>query len=385
MIEQQAINTIGGIPKSIDEQEFLRLTAQVAANAEVNLEFELRSERIKPFRVDITKPAPTVSPLLSIDGEPVFTRGNISAIVGESKSKKTFLTTALIASAMAYPCRDSEAFSNVTKDPSLTTLWIDTEQGEMHVRKVIDRINHITAAIRISGDEEDCRLNVFALREQDPRQRRETLRDAIYTYTPDLVVIDGIADLQYNTNDLEESDGLVGELMALSTRFNCHIVNVLHTNPGSDKARGHLGSALQRKCETVIYVHKDGETSIVEPQFCRNAPFNRFAFTITTTGIPMLCALPQQTSDKDDQVVKILNDHFGGSCERKVLSHKLEQALGLSRNNASMRIKRAIDRGSLSIKGDIVSLPVAQPVVAVNTTVQPAVVQLPIDYDECPF
>ena len=68
-----------------------------------------------------------------------------------------------------------------------------------------------------------------------------------------------------------------------------------------------------------------------------------------------------------------------------MLSHKLEQTLGLSRANASMRIKRAIDRGALSIKGDIVSLPVAQPVVAVNTTVQPAVVQLPIDYDECPF
>ena len=381
MVEQQTINTIGGIPKSIDEQEFLRLTAQVAANAEVNLEFELRSERIKPFRVDITKPAPTVSPLLSIDGEPVFTRGNISAIVGESKSKKTFLTTALIASAMAYPCRDSEAFSNVTKDPSLTTLWIDTEQGEMHVRKVIDRINHITAAIRISGDEEDCRLNVFALREQDPRQRRETLRDAIYTYTPDLVVIDGIADLQYNTNDLEESDGLVGELMALSTRFNCHIANVLHTNPGSDKARGHLGSALQRKCETVIYVHKDGETSIVEPQFCRNAPFNRFAFTITTTGIPMLCSLPQQTSDKDEEVVKILNDHFGGSCERKVLSHKLEQAYSLAPSTASMRINRAIKNGAVVCRDKIICLPTPEITYTYTNAVQSSI---PI-YEEPPF
>ena len=357
------------------------MTAQVAANAEVNLEFELRSERIKPFRVDITKPAPTVSPLLSIDGEPVFTRGNISAIVGESKSKKTFLTTALIASAMAYPCRDSEAFSNVTKDPSLTTLWIDTEQGEMHVRKVIDRINHITAAIRISGDEEDCRLNVFALREQDPRQRRETLRDAIYTYTPDLVVIDGIADLQYNTNDLEESDGLVGELMALSTRFNCHIVNVLHTNPGSDKARGHLGSALQRKCETVIYVHKDGETSIVEPQFCRNAPFNRFAFTITTTGIPMLCSLPQQTSDKDEEVVKVLNDHFGGSCERKVLSHKLEQAYSLAPSTASMRINRAIKNGAVVCRDKIICLPTPEITYTYTNAVQSSI---PI-YEEPPF
>ena len=37
--------------------------------------------------------------------------------------------------------------------------------------------------------------------------------------------------------------------MSLSTKTNTHILCVLHTNPGSDKARGHLGSSLQRKAK----------------------------------------------------------------------------------------------------------------------------------------
>ncbi|MBR4029001.1 MAG: hypothetical protein IKJ08_05405, partial [Alistipes sp.] len=61
-----------------------------------------------------------------------------------------------------------------------------------------------------------------------------------------------------------ESDALVCALMSLSTKTNTHILCVLHTNPGSDKARGHLGSSLQRKAETVIYVHRNGECSVVE-------------------------------------------------------------------------------------------------------------------------
>ena len=51
--------------------------------------------------------------------------------------------------------------------------------------------------------------------------------DAMMLMHYDLVVIDGIADLQRNTNDLEESDALVTELMALSTIAQTHILCVL--------------------------------------------------------------------------------------------------------------------------------------------------------------
>jgi RecA-family ATPase len=122
-------------------------------------------------------------------------------------------------------------------------LWVDTEQAPSHVQRVIRRIHRMAS---IAEDVPYDMLKVLTLREIEPNQRFDILRDAIAYYRPKLVVVDGISDLMYNSNCIEESDAVVGELMALSTEYNCHIMNVLHTNPNSDKARGHIGSTLQR-------------------------------------------------------------------------------------------------------------------------------------------
>ena len=95
----------------------------------------------------------------------------------------------------------------------------------------------------------------------------------------------------------------------------------------------------------------------------------------------MLCSLPQQTSDKDEEVVKILNDHFGGSCERKVLSHKLEQAYSLAPSTASMRINRAIKNGAVVCRDKIISLPTPEITYTYTNAVQSSI---PI-YEEPPF
>ena len=179
--------------------------------------------------------------------------------------------------------------------------------------------------------------------------------ETLYHYPYDLVVIDGIADLQRNTNDLEESDALVGALMALSTKTNTHILCVLHTNPGSDKARGHLGSALQRKAESVLYVHRNGGCSVVEPQFCRNEPLERFAFAVNDEGIPEICDIPQSESfSLNDRIVEILNTEYGGVVERMTLRNKIVEVLGLNADVARMRIKRLVDKGALEFDDNFV-------------------------------
>ena len=355
-----------------------REVAALVAQGTKDLEFELRKERIDPYRIDITKPYIEAEPMIAIDGSCLCSAGNISAIVGEAKSKKTFLTTALVASAIAYRFKNSQAFKNISNNVTLNVLWLDTEQSEGHVRKVIDRINTITGVKRTNI--EDSRLNVYALRELDPLQRREVLYDALYTLRPNLVVIDGIADLQRDTNDLRESEALVGELMALSTQYNCHIICILHTNPGTDKARGHVGSALQRKAESVIYVHKVEDISVVEPQFCRNEPFERFAFRVNDEGIPYLTDLPLQSGDANSMVVEILSTYFGGNVDRKVLTNKIIELQGVSADTARMRIARAIKSGTVIQEGNIVRLATV-PVVQ-EPKVEPS--QSEISYADCP-
>ena len=97
-----------------------------------NLELDLIRERLDSCRVDMNTPAPEIEPLITIGGSCVCSRGNISVVVGEAKSKKTFLSTALIASAMAFPTKHSHVFDTVENNLSLQVAWMDTEQSIHH-------------------------------------------------------------------------------------------------------------------------------------------------------------------------------------------------------------------------------------------------------------
>ena len=351
MSTSTSTNKSGGMPTHAMLNTLTQSDMDKALKA---MEYDLAKERVEPYIVDMTKELPEVLPLVSINGSCICSVGNISAICGEAKSRKTFLTSGLVASAMAIAYSKINNFKNVDKNHNLDVLWIDTEQGEMHVRRVVERISEMSGA-KLCGMVCEPRLTTLALRELAPHERKQRMYDAMRLMHYDLVVIDGIADLQRNTNDLEESDALVTELMALSTLAETHILCVLHTNPGSDKARGHLGSSLQRKAETVLFVHRVGDVSVVEPQFCRNEPFERFAFSINEEGIPEVCDLPgEEHSDNRHPVVALLEDMFGGAIERATLINKLVETHGLNRTTAAMQVSRLIKRGVLTLDGNIV-------------------------------
>jgi hypothetical protein len=65
---------------------------------------------------------PDEQPLISINGSCICSRGNISAICGEAKSKKRFLASALVASAITIPYNGLNNFKNVDKDINLNIL-----------------------------------------------------------------------------------------------------------------------------------------------------------------------------------------------------------------------------------------------------------------------
>ena len=110
--------------------------------------------------------------------------------------------------------------------------------------------------------------------------------------------------------------------------------------------------------------------SVVEPQYCRNQPFERFAFQVVNAseelcakypraeglGLPEECELPATPRDKEDDCVRILRDEFGGCAERKLLCSKVEEVLGVTANYANVKISRAIEKGLLNYDKTLVSL-----------------------------
>ena len=305
-------------------------------------------ELVVPHLLDLSKPAPIVKPIIEHRGMMIASLGNISAVVGAAKSKKTFLCTALVGGLLSEN-------GDFGIEPRLAkVLWVDTEQSQLHTRKVVERIHRLAGW---STERNNGLLHTLCLREIEPKQRADILYMAIELYKPQLVIVDGISDLMYNTNDIEESDRILGRLMALSTDYNCHIICVLHTNPNSDKARGHIGSALQRKAETVIFVHKVGECSVVEPQFCRNEEFEPFAFIVDEEGLPVECDLPKESSSSTNECVRIMEEYYPNGIERLVLLDRLQSDLGLSYSSAQVKVSRAIRSGLLRNENKVISLP----------------------------
>lgn len=253
---------------------------------------------ISALVIDLSEQLPDPQPIVRIWGNLIASRGNVSTVVGLAKSRKTFLTAAVASGFLS-----SSDFLGFDTPATGKVVYIDTEQARAHVHKVARRI---LRSIGLPTDRNHDQLVVAALRELTPDQRREATGEILRRYKPDLLILDGVADLCNDPNDLHESEALTCELMRWSSEYDNHILCVLHSNPGGEKARGHLGSALLRKSETVMLVKADGETSVVSPQYCRNEPFTEFAFQINASGLPELCGIPAPQPKEFQSAVELL-------------------------------------------------------------------------------
>ena len=217
----------------------------------------------------------------------IGTLGNFSASTGKGKSKKSFNVSAIVASALTgkkvlnYECSFPEGKRRV--------LYFDTEQSDFHCLKITRRIN------RLAGYpiKQKCKMMKFAsLRKFGPVRRREIIEKALDDY-PDagLVVIDGLRDLLFDINSSNESAEVIGMLMRWTNEYNVHIHTVLHLNKGDDNVRGHIGTELNNKAETILQITRcesNWDISEVKAYLIRDKLFAPFAFKISDEGIPVL-------------------------------------------------------------------------------------------------
>ena len=291
---------------------------------------------ISALVIDLSEQLPDPQPIVRIWGNLIASRGNVSTVVGLAKSRKTFLTAAVASGFLS-----SSDFLGFDTPATGKVVYIDTEQARAHVHKVARRI---LRSIGLPTDHNHDKLVVAALRELTPDQRREATGEILRRYNPDLLILDGVADLCNDPNDLHESEALTCELMRWSSEYDNHILCVLHSNPGGEKARGHLGSALLRKSETVMLVKADGDTSVVSPQYCRNEPFTEFAFQINASGLPELCGIPAP-QPKENVFAEIME--AGKVYAHSELIEMLMEAVDLKEGSAKSKISRAVKAGTI--------------------------------------
>lgn len=215
---------------------------------------------------------------------PIATYGNLIMVQAPPKSMKTFFTSLLSA---AYLADSVEGVTGKIKGhrEGRCLYHFDTEQGKFHAQRVFRRVLDMTKMTN------EC-YNTYGLRTLSYKDRIDFIEYCLYDKNEGegvgLVVLDGIADLVSDVNDIEQTNLIVQRIMRWTQDLSCTVICIIHSNHNdASKATGHLGSFLEKKSETVIQLELLQESEVtVKCRRSRNFPFEQFSFKVNQYGIP---------------------------------------------------------------------------------------------------
>lgn len=230
----------------------------------------------------------TIPPKILFVGDcTIATFGNFSASTGKAKSKKTFNISAMVAAAVTNTTVLN--YRACLPEGKRKILYFDTEQSKYHCHNVLERIYKLSG---LSVKKDDPRLLFWGLREYTPKLRIALIDYALRKHQEvGLVIIDGLRDLMYDINNGKEATDVMTVLMAWTSVYDLHIHTVLHLNKNDNNPRGHIGTELENKAETVLIISKNlqnNSISEVRPMHMRDKEFSTFAFHIDDNKLPVL-------------------------------------------------------------------------------------------------
>lgn len=256
--------------KALFSDEFISGVAQIIGEKKTDPE-RLR-EYIREHSFNVHKLPPENSSILFYEGLPIGDRGNLIAITGKEKSRKT-----VIASAMATAIFSPNGFlgfsSKVEGDEKV--LHLDTEQGYRHYYKSVKRIFDDGEIIDIPE-----RFVSVHTRDADISLRVELITFLLEELKPAVVIIDGITDLISDINNQNEVTELGTRLLNWSYKYNCLFVLVIHITKTTGNMTGSVGTYLAKKCQTAIETEldeKENSVSHVKCKLSRDEPFKSFS------------------------------------------------------------------------------------------------------------
>lgn len=308
----------------------------------------------KQYEIDISEDYPEPSYLMEGAGIGTIPRGDIIAVKAKSKNGKTFL-----ASIFAATILGAEWGQLRGREHGCSVMYADTEQNTPNVARVGRRIHQLCGW---SLERKDTRLTIFALRQMDMNKRWAFIERKVTENRPDCLIIDGIADLIADFNDIGASNGIIGSLMQLSAKRNMAIIFILHTNKNKDdnNMKGHLGTLAVQKCSDVFSVEKVGDVFNVTETECRNLPLKDFSFSLDADGLPIPFATLQESREekrKNYNISKLQSEFeavFKNSGKEVLRYSELKEFLMKTRpkTTAERWINQAESNGVIVVKND---------------------------------
>ncbi len=181
----------------------------------------------------------------NMNGVEVISPCALTLVTAQKKSGKSNFKGVLIAAGLHAESQilDGAVRSNMGR---LRFLDIDTEQPKKDARRLLRRIMK-TAGYGYTANWTDEGLHCVSVKDYSAEDSRMMIELAIVAYQPQVVFVDGVADVIKSINDEQESVELFRWLDYLANKYACALVGMLHQNFGSNKIGGWAGTQGGKK------------------------------------------------------------------------------------------------------------------------------------------
>ena len=247
----------------------------------------------------------------------LFPLQNLSILKAQMKNGKTFAAALFASAYLAGTWERGEIQTATTPNgvtPDGAVIYIDTEQSPASTKKIRRRITKLYAIAKAgktctqedytaAADTLKDRLIVANVRAYNVEQRGKHIAAILARFTgARLVIIDGIKDICKDFNNIADVAACMDTVTSWALTYNVHILCILHENPSSDKARGHLGTELYNKATEIINVKRETDSNgtklnnfrVTWEAIREGAGVNPFNFAVEDFGeipaaVPRLC------------------------------------------------------------------------------------------------
>jgi hypothetical protein len=300
------------------------------------------------LRITDTTEIDSPVPIVTIYDSIICTEGNITTVSGAPKGGKTALIGILLAGAISKD-GNVDGLEGLKVAPNIfgkAVIHFDTEQArhrqQSNTKTILKRAGYDTCPEYFrSYNIRELDLAEFFITTKNIAEAASQQFNGIH-----LMVVDGIADYIPDVNDQTQSNAIVKSFEELAIKYKVPVIVIVHTNPGTDKERGHLGSQCQRKSESVLIVKSENQISFVEPKFLRmagkqNVPTIQFMYD-PSKGYHVDCGIrSSQGVDKDAQRMAIV---------RQVCDEVFSGLSALSYGDAITAIAKVTNKGTTTVK-----------------------------------
>ena len=198
--------------------------------------------------------------LFNICGVDVLSKKTVCIIAAQKKSGKTNFAGLLMSAAISPEHQVLGGAVRCNVD-DMKILDIDTEQPLKDARRTLRRMMK-TAGYNYDDQWHEHGIVSLSVKDVDEQARMQLIELAISERHPDMVIIDGSADLIRSINDEQEAKALMNWMDYLACKYDCVVVAMLHLNYGSSKIGGWAGTQANKKFTDSFILKKDKTNSL---------------------------------------------------------------------------------------------------------------------------